>query len=293
MSKPKPTHLGQFLRNLREQRGYDSIQEYARQYQLPVSYVYYTEIESGKKKISLETSKELCEALDVDLISFYYHVLKDILPKDIQDDFLTLVPLHKVTDPDELSERADRVQDAYQKNQLSRLSSATSSMPEEADVFFSKHPDLHSLVAAIYCVSCTTDVEIAKVAKQIGITMPVDEIIAKFQDLGIIEVTEGNPRLIKKLYDIIVTNDQRAIAGIIKTETERVIEHNDITWTGSPNQASCFYGIVGLTKEKQKEFRALLADLDAEFDSYHQKDSDAEPQLMTVIFSPAKQYMQN
>ncbi|MBX9879392.1 MAG: helix-turn-helix transcriptional regulator [Candidatus Obscuribacterales bacterium] len=293
MSKPKPTHLGQFLRNLREQRGYDSIQEYARQYQLPVSYVYYTEIESGKKKISLETSKELCEALDVDLISFYYHVLKDVLPQDIQDDFLSLVPLHKVTDPDELAAKANQIQQAYQNNQLSRLSSATSSMPEAGDTFFSKHPELHSLVASIYCVSCTTDVELEKVAKQIGITMPIEEIIDKFTNLGIIDVTEGKPRLIKKLYDIIVTNDQRALSNIVRTETDRLIENNDISWTASANEASCFYGIVGLTKEKQKEFRALLADLDAEFDSYHQKNSEAEPQLMTVIFSPAKQYMQS
>lgn len=284
MNKPTQTHLGQFLRNLREQRGYDSIQEYARQYQLPVSYVYYTEIESGKKKISLETSKELCDALDVDLISFYYHVLKDVLPVDIQNDFLSLVPLHKITDPSELNDKANRIQQAYQKNQLSKLSSATSSMPKKGDVFFYEHPELFSLVASIYCVSCTTDIELLKVAKQIGITMPLEEIIAKFQDLGIIEVKEGSPRLIKRVHDIIVVNDQRALASIVKAETERLVE---------ANEPSSFHGIIGLTKEKQKELRALLADLDAEFDSYHLKDSDAEPQLMTVIFSPAKQYMQD
>ncbi len=282
MSKSKPTHLGQFLRTLREQRGYESIQEYARQYQLPVSYVYYTEIESGKKKISLESSKQLCEALGADIVSFYYHVLKDILPAHVQDDFLSLVPLHRVTDPEDLAKKSRQIAQAYQKNQLSRLSSATSSMSEKGDLFFAQYPELHALVASIYCVSCTSDIELQKVATQLGITMPVDEIIAKFQELGIIEVNEGEPRLIKRLYDIIVTSDQRALSNIVKAETERVIQKKEGTY---------YFGIVGLTKQKQKEFRALLADLDAEFDSYHLQESDGEPQLMTVVFSPVKEYM--
>lgn len=291
MSKSKSTHLGQFLRTIREQRGYESIQEYARQYQLPVSYVYYTEIESGKKSISLESSKQLCEALEVDSIAFYYHVLKDILPENLQDDFLSLVPLHKVTDPQDLTKKSTQIKQAYQKNQLSRLSSATSAMPEEGDLFFAKHPELHALVASIYCVSCTSDVELQKVAEQLGITVPIDEIIAKFQELGIIEVKDGNPRLIKRIYDIIVTNDQRALASIVNAETERVIEDIDGFSAISPDETSCVFGIVGLTKQKQKEIRAFLADLDAELDSYHLQESDAEPQLTTIVFSPVKQYM--
>lgn len=279
------------MRNLREQRGYESIQEYARAYHLPVSYVYYTEIESGKKKIALETSKELCEALDVDFISFFYHLLKDILPADIQDDFLSLVPLHKVTDPEDLTNKATKIKQAYQKNQLSRLNSAISPMSDAADIFLANHLDLHALVASIYCVSCTSEPELEKVAKQIGITMPIGEIISKFKELGIIEVQEGNPRLIKRLYDIIVTKDQRALAGVVKYETDQAIEEMEQNWTGSADEATCFYGVLGLSKEKQEEFRAQLADLDAEFDSYDLQGSDREPQLMTAIVSPARQYM--
>lgn len=291
MSKPKPTHLGQFLRTIREQRGYESIQEYARKYHLPVSYVYYTEIESGKKSISLDSSKPLCEALEVDLVSFYYYVLKDILPDDVQDDFLSLVPFRTVTVPEDLTKKTAQITQAYQKNQLSRLSSAISYMPEEADLFFAKHPELHALVAAIYCVSCTSDIELQKVAEQLSITMPIEEIITKFKELGIIEVKDGEPRLIKRLYDIIVTNDQRALANIVQTETERAIEEGQGLSAFSPDEPSCVSGIIGLTKQKQKEFRAFLADLDAELDSYHLQESDAEPQLMTVVFSPAKKYM--
>ncbi|MBX9771661.1 MAG: helix-turn-helix domain-containing protein [Candidatus Obscuribacterales bacterium] len=290
MSKSKPSHLGQFLRLLREQRGYDSIQDYAQKYQLPVSYAYYTEIESGKKKIAPETSKQLCEALEVDFVSFYYHLLQDILPAEIQDDYLNLVPLHKVTDRQELANREARIKEAYQKNQLSRLSSANSIMSEQAEAYFFNNPRLHALVAAIYCVSSTTDVELEIVYNQLGVTTPFEEVISKFKELGIIEVLEGQPRIIKRFYDIIVTNDQRTISSIVGTETEKVIQQMQASSSGSADDPSCAFGIVGLTKDKQEEFRAFLADLDAEFDSYHLQDSDAEPQLMTVVFSPVREY---
>lgn len=73
-------------------RGYTNVNEYLRKYQLPISYVYYRDIEIGKRKIGLESAKMLCEALKVDYRVFYSHLLKDLLPEQVMDCFLNLIP---------------------------------------------------------------------------------------------------------------------------------------------------------------------------------------------------------
>lgn len=86
------THLGNYLRETRLSRGYTNVNEYLRKYQLPISYVYYRDIEIGKRKIGLESAKVLCEALQVDYRIFYSHLLKDMLPPDVMDTFVHLIP---------------------------------------------------------------------------------------------------------------------------------------------------------------------------------------------------------
>ena len=73
-------------------RGYNNVNEYLRKYQLPISYVYYRDIEIGKRKIGLESARVLCEALQVDYRVFYSHLLKDLLPPDVMDYFVHLIP---------------------------------------------------------------------------------------------------------------------------------------------------------------------------------------------------------
>ncbi len=73
-------------------RGYTNVNEYLRKYQLPISYVYYRDIEIGKRKIGLESAKVLCEALHVDYRVFYTHLLKDLLPAEVIDNFVHLIP---------------------------------------------------------------------------------------------------------------------------------------------------------------------------------------------------------
>lgn len=93
MNSSQPgTHLGNYLRETRLSRGYTNVNEYLRKYQLPISYVYYRDIEIGKRKIGLESAKVLCEALKVDYRVFYSHLLKDLLPDEVMDYFVHLIP---------------------------------------------------------------------------------------------------------------------------------------------------------------------------------------------------------
>lgn len=291
MNKPS-TYVGQFLRSLREQRGFENIHEYVRQYQLPVSYVYYTELESGKKRIAQETAKQLCAALKTDSLSFFYHLLKDILPTDIQPDFLDLIPV-QISDKSEQAGKTQKVIESYQKLQLSMLGLDLGRMTNEAEDYISENSHLMPLVAIIYCVPSMTNTELSRTVQRLGIATPVEEIISKFAELGILTVTE-NPangtKTISRCYDIIVTKDQRIVSKRISAETEMTIAENSHLSIGGPNGSSCFFGIVGLSKKRQEELIAQIADIDTEFKAYHDAESTEAPQLMTLHMSPAKEY---
>lgn len=292
MIKHTPTHLGQFLRSLRQSRGYDSIQEYVQKYNLPVSYVYYTELEAGKKRIALETAKQLCDALSADTLSFHYHLLQDILPTEVQADFLNLIPVH-ISNENVQAIKTQKIKESYQKIQLSRLGLAVGYMTEEAEAYLYENSHLMPLVAIIYCVPSTTQREVTKIATRLGIADSIDEIIAKFEQFGIVKteenLTNGSKR-ISRIYDLVVTQDQRIIGDRVKFETQLTVAKNQETLLGGPDQSSCFYGIVGLSKKKQEELAACIADIDTEFKAYHDSQSVADPQLMTIIFSKAAEY---
>lgn len=290
--KPDTNYLGQFLKALREERGFGNIREYVQHYNLPVGYVYYTEIESGKKYLALETANQLCQALDADYLSFHSHLLKDILPTEIQNDFLNLIPLSNYSDPLQRESKQEALRDAYQRNLLSRLNLTTEYMTKEAEAFFVNNPDLMPLVAAIYCTETTTALALKETAERLGISMPIEEILANFENFAVAKISQGQDqtKIVHRLSDMIMTHDKRTGAQRVSAETLKALSGADISVLPDPNASNCFYGVVGLSKQKQQEVSRLIADLRAEFDSYHQTSTD-ELQVMTVAFSPIKQYM--
>lgn len=72
--------LGKFLLNLRLSRGHENIKAYVQEYNLPISSTYYRDLELGKKQVSTETAKILCDALRADESDFYRSLLQDIIP---------------------------------------------------------------------------------------------------------------------------------------------------------------------------------------------------------------------
>lgn len=206
--KPDTNYLGQFLKALREQRGFENTHEYVKHYKLPVSYVYYTEIESGKKYLGLERAKQLCEALEADLFLFYSQLLKDILPAETQNDFLALLPLSKHSDPQEIAQKEIILREAYQRRLVSQLNFTAN-----------------------------------------------------------------------------MANSKTDTAQRLTAETLQTIDDVDPNSPPNPNSSNTFYGVVGLSKQKQEHLARLIADLCAEFDSYDQHASE-ESQLLGIAFSP-------
>ncbi|MBX9769794.1 MAG: hypothetical protein K2X29_00395 [Candidatus Obscuribacterales bacterium] len=126
-SSQSGTHLGNYLRETRLSRGYTNVNEYLRKYQLPISYVYYRDIEIGKRKIGLESARVLCEALHVDYRVFYSHLLKDLLPAEVMDSFIHQIP-QAGTDSDKT-----QVQTGDHKNILSETKKSIKQLNESLD----------------------------------------------------------------------------------------------------------------------------------------------------------------
>ncbi len=142
MSGAQPgTNLGNFLRETRLSRGYTNVNEYLRKYQLPISYVYYRDIEIGKRKIGLESAKVLCAALHVDYRVFYTHLLKDLLPKDVMDSFVHLIPQNNGT-----HEVADQTKEL--KNMLVETKQSAKQLNDSFDEDL-VDPSLHQGVASL------------------------------------------------------------------------------------------------------------------------------------------------
>lgn len=80
MTNKSSSHLGKFLLNLRLSRGHENIKAYVQEYKLPISSTYYRDLELGKKQVSTDTAKVLCDALHADESNFYRSLLQDIIP---------------------------------------------------------------------------------------------------------------------------------------------------------------------------------------------------------------------
>jgi|GEM_PF-4822143 len=80
MKQVSTTNLGKFLLDLRLSRGHQNIKAYVHEFALPISNTYYRDLELGKKQVSAETAKVLCDALRADESQFYHCLLRDVIP---------------------------------------------------------------------------------------------------------------------------------------------------------------------------------------------------------------------
>lgn len=181
------TNLGTYLRTLRLARGFDSVSDYLRRYPVPITDTYYRDLENGRKTVSIETSEQICTALEADSHSFYYYYLKDFLPENI---LKTLSPPTKA-----LSELSDKQPDSwfylYLPNQFHVLDDNTNQ-------FFTERLDLFSALLFIACNSPAgiTDKQLAYFLTSSSIETPVTEVIRLFQDLKLISISKTSPHRI-------------------------------------------------------------------------------------------------
>jgi len=272
------THLGNYLRSVRLNRGYTNVNEYLRSYKLPITYVYYREIEIGKRKLGLETARSLCEALDVDSKAFYYHLLKDILPGDVTEHFKHMLPAGQRLSGEELAQEKQSIDEAYRTSFLDALRLNFTMLEKEATKYFKENLDLMPLLWCIHNEPETTEADLESVAKTNGIDKSISKILDDFKRIGLIEVvSEKGVKTVRRLLPTIAWRDRQLHSSYLLNETEKTIEQHKNAESG--DEPTIKYGMAMLTDEQRKRVMSLIADLLAELRSSNDNSHAADSEL--------------
>jgi len=267
------THLGNFLRSVRLSRGYTNVNEYLRNYKLPITYVYYREIEIGKRKLGLETAKGLYEALDVDAKAFYYHLLKDILPVEVTEHFKYVLPVSQRLSGEELAQEKEHISEAYRDSFLDTLRLNFTMMDDQATDYFKERLDLLPLIWSIYGRTESSEAEITQIAKENGIKTPTQTILKDFKRLGLVKISG---KKITRLHPTVTWRDRDLHVKCIVNELEKTTE---IGKSDPENNPTFKQGVAMLTDDARKRVLSRLTDLLAELRTSDDESIDGKSEL--------------
>ncbi len=127
--KQVSTHLGKFLLDLRLARGHQNIKAYVQEYALPISSTYYRDLELGKKQVSTETAKTLCDALQADESRFYHCLLQDVIPARA----LSMLTASSITEQDNIDKSAILTDQIFDKQKLLAEAQKSFELPVHPD----------------------------------------------------------------------------------------------------------------------------------------------------------------
>lgn len=273
------THLGNYLRSVRMSRGYTNVNEYLRSYKLPITYVYYREIEIGKRKLGLETAKSLCGALQVDSKAFYYHLLKDILPAEVTEHFKNMLPARQRLSREELADEKESMDRAYRSSLLDALRLNFNILEKEAATYFQENLDLMPLLWFVHSEPETTESDLAAVAQTNGINKPIGKILDDFKRLGLIEIIDSGkgPKSIRRLFPTIAWRDKQLHSAYLLKETEKTLGQQGLN--PSKDEPSIKYGVAMLTDEQRQRVMSRISDLLAEL-----RSTNNSPELESELY---------
>lgn len=243
-----PTNLGTYLRKLRLARGFDSVSDYLRRYPMPITDTYYRDLENGRKAVSIETSEQICTALEADMHSFYYYYLKDFIPDSIVK---TLAEPSKTLGEPAPTE-ADILPDSwfylYLPNQFHILD-------DRSNKLFTERLDLFSALLFIACNSPAgvTDKQLAYFLQSSSINTPVAEVISLFDELQLISISQTTPRRMTSARVLLPRDLNKGLRNKwLLAETEKSL---------SKLQTLLRFGVKNIRKDRHKAVLAKVAAL--------------------------------
>ncbi len=127
--KQVSSHLGKFLLDLRLSRGHQNIKAYVQEYALPISSTYYRDLELGKKQVSTDTAKVLCDALQAEESKFYRCFLQDIIPAKA----LSMLTASSITEQDNIEKSAVLADQILDKQELLAEAQKSFDLPVHPD----------------------------------------------------------------------------------------------------------------------------------------------------------------
>ncbi len=279
------TAFGQFLRQLRKARGYTNVNEYLRKYPLPVSHVHYRHLEAGKRKISVESAKEICQALDADYKTFYYHLLKDWLPANITDMFANIVAAQPVTEPPAKS--------VVEPSAGTALDAHTLHPSKECCDYLNNNFECMPILWSIYAVPSTSVEQLQGLAARNKISASVDEILNKFQQFGLItRLDNGGEIIVERAKPAINFVHHALNAKILMHETQQAVDKYTRSDNQQPSDSLIYYSVVSLSESARQDLLTSISEVVGSIrrSSENASSSQSEPFFYSLVFAARPQY---
>jgi len=191
VKKKKETNLGRYLYSIRIQRGFANISDYLRKFELPISDVYYRDIESGAKIVSLETADRLCRALQTDRHVFYFHLMSDLLPADVVGKLIKPIADETFSSLEERQALLERDKTIYREAFAKFMLSETYILSEDAVRLLSERIHLMPVLHFLYAVESATAEQLASILDQNSIPESLEEVADIFAGTGM-ALVEGD-----------------------------------------------------------------------------------------------------
>jgi transcriptional regulator with XRE-family HTH domain len=285
-----PNSFGTYLRQLRESRGYSNINEYVRRYNMLISHVHYRHLETGQRKLSIESAKGLCEALEADRMAFYYHFLHDLLPDEVVE-FFSHVPERLPEPRQNAVQKTVSKASAYQNALIRTMEPYVLYPDEDSCDYLDKHFDLLPILWFIYSVPQATKKEIDQVADQHHISMPANEIISDFHHLGLVRI-DPDSGTIKRTKPSVSFLHSPLGEKILSHQTEGFLRNYDQPRNPTSKDTVMNYGVVLLSSENhQLIFRRIQEFLrDVHKAATDSENEPSDPVFFAITFGQRPEY---
>lgn len=279
------TALGNFLFQLRRSRGYSSVNEYLRKYYLPISHVHYRHLEAGSRKISIESAKVLCDGLQACPKEFYYHFLKDWLPSELMDCFVSLSGGQHDFDDAKVAKRksATPMKDKY-----------VHFPDEECCDYLYEHFDLMPIVWFIYTVPKTNLDEIALIAKRNNISVSIEQVLDDFERYGLIR-RESVGAFVQRIKPGISFRHHKLGSKIVQHEADLSLALYVDRKNPKLKEMMITSGLVALSPRSRQILYRRIHDIarnvkEASRENVEFSNEQVEPMFYSIVFAPRPQY---
>lgn len=286
MTKPEAdkNYFGKFLSELRTSRGFANINEYLRRYPLPMSHVHYRHLESGNRKIGIESAKEMSQALQADPRVFYYYLLKDSLADDVMDCFSVL------------SEEAGASTNSQAMNTLT-ADSEILFPSKECCAYLNEHFELMPVIWLVYSAPSVTLKDVAVLLERLNIAESAEEVILTLEKHGIVrtqrKIQGSNENKIERLKPSISFLHDRLGMRILQEQTETATNEYLQSPYPAVKDSVLIYNLMCLSDEDRQIVFERIKDFaqEAHRSAAKCKDSESsEPVFFSVVYAPRPEY---
>ncbi|WP_065328053.1 helix-turn-helix domain-containing protein [Tritonibacter mobilis] len=290
------TYQGLYLKAVRTRRGGASISEYLSARGVDISETYYRDLEAGRKKVRIETAKELAEKLDLDPQSFFTHLLKDVLDENVFEKVIKPTVVEEMeTLADELEkakEDAELIQAAFAKIVGSRRTEVS----DETVKVLNENIGLLPVIHAVYMRDEINFADVESVLEKNQITWTVDEVASFFEQHKLANI-DWDKRCFSRFtvtFQIPKTKVGQEFKGRFLLEEHKKSAAKNRDSSGDPGTEGWSYSTIYISSAEkmralvQQQATKLVARLNA--DELQLGDEGAKPFFASVIISPRDEY---